>query len=65
VFKASADKHVAIKHAKIEPSNAQTTFVNFGVNYVPTLILFKDGKELARKGFMNAAELDAWLEQAH
>lgn len=47
--------------AKVDVETAQTTASNFQVTSIPTLILFKDGKELKRvigvKGKKDLAEL--------
>lgn len=37
-----------VKIAKLDIESAQTTTSNFGVTSIPTLILFKDGKEVKR-----------------
>ena len=44
--------------------NAQQTAQKFGIRSIPTLLLFRDGKEAARvSGALPLNQLKAWLEQ--
>ena len=63
IFTASESKFPEVKHAKIQPDNAHDVFVKFDVSYVPTFILFKDGKEIDRKGFMSEKDMNDWLAE--
>ena len=54
-----------LKIAKINVDENQRTPAKFGIRGIPTLILFRDGKEIARQsGAMDTATLQRWLEQA-
>ena len=54
-----------VRLAKINTDEEQTLASNFSIQGIPTLILMKHGRELARQsGLMDAARIEAWVAQA-
>lgn len=54
----------SIKVVKIDVDECPNLARNFGVMSVPTLYLFKNGKEVAKKnGFMSKEDLIDWLNE--
>jgi len=54
-----------VRLAKINTDEEQTLASNFSIHGIPTLILMKHGRELARQsGLMDAARIEAWVAQA-
>jgi len=50
---------------KVDTDRSPAASERFGVRGIPTLILFRDGKEVARQtGALPRAQLEAWLAQA-
>lgn len=50
------------KIIKINVDECETLARKFGVMSIPTLILFKDGKEIDKKiGFMSKDDLNEWI----
>jgi thioredoxin 2 len=64
-FEAAAKAlHPAVRLAKIDTSQEQAVAARFGIRAVPTLILFRAGREIARQpGAMNARDIEAWVRQ--
>ena len=65
IFEETQDKHKDIKFCKL---NIDEDFDNisrdFGVMSIPTIIAFKDGKEIKRNiGFLNQEALEEFLEE--
>jgi thioredoxin 1 len=61
----SADRTDKVKVAQLDVDNASGIASKYGVMSIPTLILFKDGEEVARAvGLQNEGNLDALLEKA-
>lgn len=53
-----------VRLAKIDTSAEQAVAARYGIRAVPTLILFRDGREIARQsGAMNARDIEAWTRQ--
>ena len=49
--------------AKLNTEVAQQTAAQFGIRSIPSLILFKNGKEVARQaGAMNAPQIVQWVQ---
>ncbi len=61
---AARGLHPTVRLAKIDTTAEQAIAARFNVASVPTMILFKQGKEIARQaGAMLAAEITAWVRQ--
>ena len=55
----------AVRLAKVNTEDEQALAGRFGIQAIPTMILFKHGKEVARQsGAMNAAGIESWVQQA-
>lgn len=53
-----------IVFTKLNTEQAQASAARYGIRSIPTLILFRHGKEVARQsGALSAAQLNAWLQQ--
>ena len=58
--KTSSDQ--GIRFATIEASDAMDVFGTYSVGRVPTMIIFKDGKDVDRKGgLMSEKDITEWL----
>ena len=67
--KAAVALEPDIRLAKLNTENEQQIAAEFGIRSIPTMILFKDGKEIARQsGAMMGGQIEQWvrsqLEQA-
>ncbi len=63
--KLSQEMHDTVKFAKLDIDHAQKTTASFGVTSVPTLILFKNGKEVKRIiGLKKPEELKSLITSA-
>ena len=52
-----------VRFAKVDTEQAQGTAARFGIRSIPTLILFRGGREAARvSGAMDRHGIRAWLE---
>ncbi|MEC7839620.1 MAG: thioredoxin [Chlamydiota bacterium] len=61
----SNEMHGKAKIAKVDIEAAQNVTANFGVTSIPTIILFKDGKEIERVvGVRDKAALQSLVENA-
>lgn len=59
----SIEEKTTVKIAKLEVSDGMDIFKEYNVSYVPTLILFKDGKAVDRKGgLLRENALLEWLK---
>jgi len=55
----------AIRFAKLNTDEAQEVAARFGIRSIPTLIVFKDGREVARQpGAMGVEQLSRWVASA-
>ena len=62
--KAAADMEPAARFAKVDTEAAPDVAQRFGIRSIPTLMVFKGGKEIARQaGAMPAQQLKAWVKQ--
>jgi thioredoxin 2 len=53
----------AARFAKLNTDEAQDIAARYGIRSIPTLMVFKDGREVARKaGAMDAGMLRQWVE---
>ena len=65
-FAKAAQAHAGkVLFAKLDTDSAPKTAKRLGIQSIPTLILFRKGKEVARhSGAMSAGELAAWVKRA-
>ncbi|MEM9800070.1 MAG: thioredoxin TrxC [Planctomycetota bacterium] len=65
-FAAAAKEHAGrVLFAKVDTEAAPRTAARFGIQSIPTLVLFEGGQEAARQaGAMGAAQIGAWLQSA-
>lgn len=62
--RAAAEMKTRVRFAKLDTEAAPNTAGRFGIRSIPTMILFKDGKEAARiSGAMDARGIQNWLQQ--
>ena len=63
--KAAGHLEPTVRLAKVNTEDEQALAGRFGIQAIPTMILFKHGKEIARQsGAMNAAGIESWVQQA-
>jgi thioredoxin 2 len=63
--RAAAEMKTRVRFAKVDTEAAPGIAGRFGIRSIPTLILFKHGKEAARvSGAMDARGIQDWLAQA-
>lgn len=61
---AAARLEPAVRLLKLDTDRNPDAAAQFGIRGIPTLILFKGGRELARQsGAMNQSSLLAWVQQ--
>ena len=61
---AAKDLHPRVRLAKIDTTADQAIASLYNISAVPTLILFKQGREIARQpGAMNAMDMASWVRQ--
>lgn len=61
----TAESEPYIRFAKLNTENEQSIAQSWGIRSIPTLILFKGGKEVAREsGAMSMQQLKQWLVQS-
>jgi thioredoxin 2 len=62
-FAAAAQSMPEVRFAKVDSDAAQQASAAYGIRSIPTLILFKGGKEVARRsGASSAADIAAWTK---
>ncbi|WP_404365659.1 thioredoxin TrxC [Marinobacter sp.] len=62
--KAAVQWRGKVAFAKVNTEQAQQSSARFGIRSIPTLILFRGGREVGRQsGAMSAAQLNTWLQQ--
>ncbi|MEY2919577.1 MAG: hypothetical protein RL261_882 [Pseudomonadota bacterium] len=58
----AAETEPAARFAKLNTDEAQDIAARYGIRSIPTLMVFKDGREVARQaGAMDAASMRRWL----
>jgi thioredoxin 2 len=63
--RAAAEMKTRARFAKVDTEAAPNISARYGIRSIPTLILFKQGKEAARvSGAMDARGIQNWVEQA-
>ena len=61
---AAAQLEPALRLAKVDTQAQPTLAQKFGIRSIPTLVLFRQGRELARQaGAMGAADIVRWTRQ--
>jgi thioredoxin 2 len=61
---AAAEFEPGLRFAKVDTESEQELARNHGIQAIPTLVLFKGGKEIARRsGAIGAGQLRQWLAQ--
>ena len=62
--KAAAGLEPGARFAKVDTEAEQSLAASFGIRSIPTLAVFKGGREVARQaGAMPAEQLMAWVRQ--
>ncbi len=62
--RAAADLEPHVRLAKVDTQSEPTLAQQYAIRSIPTLALFKDGKEMARQaGAMSAADIVRWTRQ--
>ncbi len=60
---ASKEWRGKVRFAKLNTEQAPGPSGQFGIRSIPTMILFKNGREIARQsGAMNQAQISQWLQ---
>jgi thioredoxin 2 len=60
--RAAAARKTRVRFAKLDTEVAQSVAARYGIRSIPTLILFRDGRETARaSGAMDARSIEGWL----
>lgn len=64
-FEKVAGKRTDIRFVKVNSDTAQQASLRYQVRSIPTTLLFKNGKEVARvSGALSAVQLDQWIARA-
>ncbi len=63
-FKKAAEQlEPNVRFAKLDTKNNQQTSAQFGIRSIPTMILYKNGKEVAQQaGAMSAIQISQWVQ---
>jgi thioredoxin 2 len=60
--RVAAEMEPTARFAKLDTDAAQEIAARYGIRSIPTLMMFKDGREVARQaGVMDAASMRRWL----
>jgi thioredoxin 2 len=63
--RTASQRATALRVAKLNTDEQPELAARFGIRSIPTLILFREGRELARQsGAVDAAGLSRWLDRA-
>ena len=63
--RTAAARATGLRVAKVNTEEQPQLAGRFGIRSIPTLILFRDGREIARQsGAIDAASLSRWLDHA-
>ncbi len=63
--RAAAQRATGLRVAKVNTDEQPQLAGRFGIRSIPTLILFRDGRELARQpGALDGSSLARWLDHA-
>ncbi len=59
----TAQMEPRVRFAKLNTEHAQRTAAQFGIRSIPTVAIFRNGREIARQaGAMDARTLANWIE---
>ncbi len=62
-FAAAAARLPAVRFVKVDTEASQQTSVRYRIRSIPTMVLFKNGGEVARvSGALSAADIERWLQ---
>lgn len=62
---AARELNTSFRFAKVETDQEQELAARYGIRSIPTLVVFRDGREVARQpGALDAGRLRAWLAAA-
>jgi thioredoxin 2 len=62
---AAGELKTRVRFAKLDTEQAQGVAARYGIRSIPTMILFRGGRELARvSGALDARRIRAWLEDS-
>ena len=65
IAQAARELGLKVRVAKLNTESEQALAARFGIRSIPTLALFKDGKEIKRQaGAVNYATLSDWVRSA-
>jgi len=60
----AAEMEPGMRFVKVNTEQSQQLAARYGIRSIPTLAVFKGGKEIARQaGAMQAGQLRSWLQQ--
>jgi thioredoxin 2 len=60
---AAAELEPEVRFAKLNTDEQQATAARFGIRSIPTIALFRNGREIARQpGAMGAADIVRWVK---
>jgi thioredoxin 2 len=60
---AAAQMEPRVRFAKLNTEHAQRTAAQFGIRSIPTVAIFRSGREVARQaGAMDARSLSGWIQ---
>jgi thioredoxin 2 len=63
-FAAAAAQMPELRFAKLDTDAARQTSAQYGIRSIPSLLLFKGGRDVARQsGAMAASDLIRWVRQ--
>ena len=61
--RAAAQLGAGARLAKLNTEHAQTVATRYGIRSIPTMVMFRHGREVARQsGAMRAADIVRWVE---
>lgn len=63
--RAAAERATLLRVAKVNTDEQPQLAARFGIRSIPTLILFREGREVARQaGAVDAGSLSRWLDRS-
>lgn len=61
--KAAETLEPSVRFAKLDTENNQQTAAQFGIRSIPTMILYRNGKQVAQQaGAMSAVQISQWVQ---